>query len=88
MERWEAKIIAIAVSLILPFIFVLLPYPMASYVESKGKLGQVVINRLMCFGGGIFFGAFLLHMGPEVSLLTRIILYIAQLLSWKELNHN
>ena len=67
MERWEAKIVAIVVSFVLPFICTLLPYPMASYVESKGKLGKLVINRLLCFGGGVFFGTFLLHMGPEVG---------------------
>lgn len=28
-----------------------------------------MLSYLMCFGGGIFFGTYLLHMGPEVHLL-------------------
>lgn len=60
------------IAFILPLVCTLMPYPMAGYVERKGKMGELVICRLMCFGGGIFFGTFLLHMAPEVSILAHI----------------
>jgi solute carrier family 39 (zinc transporter), member 1/2/3 len=67
MERWVAKVIAIIVTFLVPFIATLVPYPMSGWIRSKGKFGEQIINRLMCYGGGIFFGTFLLHIGPEVS---------------------
>jgi zinc transporter 1/2/3 len=68
MENWVAKVIAMLVTFILPLTCTLIAYPMAGYIDKKGQLGQIVICRLMCYGGGIFFGTFLLHMGPEVRI--------------------
>jgi len=84
MERWVAKVISIVVTLLVPMVCTMIPYPMAGYVERKGKIGELVICRVMCFGGGIFFGTFLLHVAPEVSgrkdLLLKCILPIGKLL--------
>lgn len=65
MERVDAKVIALFVTFILPFIFNLLPYKLSPWIARKGSNGKRVLCYLMCFGGGIFFGTFLLHIAPE-----------------------
>ena len=75
MERWLAKLISLFVLFILTTIAVLIPLKLQSVISSWGKTGEKIINRLMCFGGGVFFAIFLLHMGPESSaLITQFIL--------------
>ena len=66
MERWEAKIVALLLIFFLPLIFTLLPYKLSGYFCKKGAKGKKVLSCLMCFGGGVFFATFMLHMGPEV----------------------
>lgn len=66
MERWEAKLVGLIVTLIIPFVMTILPYWVSPWILSKGAKGERVMCYLMCFGGGIFFGTFLLHMAPEV----------------------
>lgn len=41
----------------------------AGYFTQRGRSGRRVIEILHCFGGGIFFGTYLLHMAPEVRVL-------------------
>lgn len=69
MERWQAKLMALLGSFVLPLLATLLPYKLSDYVAKKGDAGKRVLSCLMCFGGGIFFGTYLLHMAPEVQLL-------------------
>lgn len=69
MQRWLAKTLAGAILFILPLICNIIPIKMSAYFESKGATGKVLISRLMCFGGGVFFATFLLHMMPEVGKL-------------------
>lgn len=69
MHRWEAKVVGIIITFVLPMFFTILPHFLAGYIERKGKRGERVLCLLMCYGGGIFFGTFLLHMGPEVRHL-------------------
>ena len=76
MERWQAKLLALIGSFVLPLIVTMLPYKVSGYVSKKGKKGKLVLSYLMCFGGGIFFGTYLLHMGPEVHLLLNTALLI------------
>lgn len=69
MERWEAKIVSLLLIFLLPFIFTLLPYKLSGYFGKKGAQGKKVLSCLMCFGGGVFFATFMLHLGPEVRLM-------------------
>ncbi|ELT87100.1 hypothetical protein CAPTEDRAFT_220160 [Capitella teleta] len=69
MERWEAKIVALFVILIVPGFCTLIPYKVSDYVAKKGALGVKVLSCLMCFGGGVFFATYILHMGPEVRTI-------------------
>lgn len=69
MERWQAKLVALLGTFVLPLLATLLPYKLSDYVAKKGDVGKRVLSCLMCFGGGIFFGTYLLHMAPEVQLL-------------------
>jgi len=76
MELWIEKVIAIVVTFSIPFFFTMLPCAIHGYIASKGETGKRIICYLMCFGGGIFFGTFLLHMGPEVRGILDKLLWI------------
>ena len=65
MERWIAKVIALAVMFLLPFVFTLMPLKVSGYFAKKGAAGRKFLSCLMCFGGGVFLATFLLHMAPE-----------------------
>eukprot|EP00914_Ancora_sagittata_P023783 GHVO01047023.1.p1 GENE.GHVO01047023.1~~GHVO01047023.1.p1 ORF type:complete len:385 (+),score=59.61 GHVO01047023.1:41-1195(+) len=69
MERWVAKIIALFIILIVPGICTIIPYKVSDYVAKKGAMGVKVLSCLMCFGGGVFFATYILHMGPEVRTI-------------------
>ncbi len=69
MERWEAKVICLFGIMILPFVCTMIPYKVHEYFARKGKSGKRVLSCLMCFGGGVFFATFILHMGPEVRFI-------------------
>ena len=66
MERWAAKILALFGTFFLPLICTVLPYKVSGCIAKRGEAGKTILSCLMCFGGGIFFGTYLLHMGPEV----------------------
>jgi ZIP Zinc transporter len=75
MERWVAKVLALVGTFVLPCLCTVLPYKVSGYIASKGAVGKRTLSYLMCLGGGIFFGTYLLHMGPEVqSILKRSLL--------------
>lgn len=57
------------VSFVIPFVSTILPYWVSPWMVSKGAKGERMMCYLMCFGGGIFFGTFLLHMAPEVRYI-------------------
>ena len=38
----------------------------SSWYQAKGARGELYVSVLNCFGGGVFFGTFLMHMAPEV----------------------
>jgi hypothetical protein len=67
MERWTAKLLALIGAFVLPLLCTILPYKISGFVASKGAVGKRTLSYLMCLGGGIFFGTYLLHMGPEVQ---------------------
>ncbi|KAK2166740.1 hypothetical protein LSH36_36g08052 [Paralvinella palmiformis] len=65
LERWEVKVICTMALFVSMSIFVLLPIRVARAVSKQGKRGLLIISILSCFGGGVFFGAFLTHMNPD-----------------------
>ena len=67
MNRLVSKVIAIFILWIFPLICTLLPVKVYSYFINKGKYGTEVLGWLMCFGGGVFFATYMLHMVPEVQ---------------------
>jgi len=71
MERWVVKLFALVGSFLLPFICTVLPYKVSGYITKRGASGKLLLSYLMCLGGGIFFGTYLLHMGPEVQTILR-----------------
>ena len=71
MHRWVVKLFALVGTFLLPLICTLLPYKVSGYIVRRGTSGKRLLSYLMCFGGGIFFGTYLLHMGPEVQTILR-----------------
>jgi len=71
MPRWVVKLFALVGTFLLPLICTLLPYKVSGYIVRKGASGKRLLSYLMCLGGGIFFGTYLLHMGPEVQTILR-----------------
>ncbi|KAK2171304.1 hypothetical protein NP493_1080g00000 [Ridgeia piscesae] len=66
MERWVAKLIALIIIFLVTFFGTLLPIKVTKYFERQGRRGLVLISYMMCFGGGVFFAIYLLHMSPDV----------------------
>jgi len=71
MPRWVVKLLALFGTFLLPLICTLLPYKVSGYIANKGASGKLLLSYLMCLGGGIFFGTYLLHMGPEVQTILK-----------------
>jgi len=71
MQRWLAKVLAAGASFILPMLCTVLPHFLSSgrCVAEGHPRQRFLLSRLMCLGGGIFFGTYLLHMGPDVRQL-------------------
>ena len=47
-------------------------FQVSNFFIAQGQPGQRVMGVMNCFGGGIFFGSYLLHMAPEVRMLLEI----------------
>jgi len=71
MSRWLVKLFALLGTFLLPLICTLMPYKVSGYIAKRGASGKQLLSYLMCFGGGIFFGTYLLHMGPEVQTILK-----------------
>ena len=71
MPRWAVKLFALVGTFLLPLLCTLLPYKVSGYIARKGATGKRLLSYLMCLGGGIFFGTYLLHMGPEVQTILK-----------------
>ncbi len=69
MERWEAKIVALFIILVVIFACTALPIVVAGAFIRRGETGRKALSILNCFGGGVFFGAYLIIMTPEVRHL-------------------
>lgn len=66
MQRLVAKILAGIGVFVIPLVCTLIPIKMGNYFMKKGNTGKRALSCLMCFGGGVFFATFMLHMTPEV----------------------
>jgi len=71
MPRWVVKLFALVGTFLLPLLCTLLPYKVSGYIARKGAFGKRLLSYLMCLGGGVFFGTYLLHMGPEVQTILK-----------------
>jgi len=71
MPRWVVKLFALVGTFLLPLFCTILPYKVSGYIARKGASGKQLLSYLMCLGGGIFLGTYLLHMGPEVQTILR-----------------
>ncbi len=69
LERWEVKALCMFGLFANQIIFILLPLAVADAVNKKGKKGKLALSILSCFGGGVFFGTYLMHLNPEVREL-------------------
>ena len=69
MERWLVKLVALLLIFIITEICTLLPIKVSVYFIRMGSKGEKIISYLMCFGGGVFLGLYMLHMGPDVREL-------------------
>lgn len=69
MERWHAKIISLFGLLIIPLVCTVLPIKVSDFFTRKGEKGKRILSSLMCFGGGVFFAVFMLHMAPEARYI-------------------
>ncbi len=69
MERWEAKVVALFIILVVIFSFTALSIVVAGAFIRRGETGQKALSILNCFGGGVFIGAYLIIMTPEVRIL-------------------
>ena len=65
MDRITAKILSLILLFLIIFICTILPIWVSKWVEKKGEKGLLVISVLTCFGGGVFLGAYLMHLHPE-----------------------
>ena len=69
MDRLGHKLLALAVIFGSIFTSTSLPIWVSSWFERRGRRGRAMLSTVMCFGGGVFLGTFLLHMTPEVDEL-------------------
>ncbi|XP_037083498.1 zinc transporter ZIP1-like [Pollicipes pollicipes] len=73
MDLDNLKIVVIVVLLFLPLCFTLLPLKLISYVEhadgSRKQRLYRMLSLLNCFSGGVFLGACLLDLFPDVNSL-------------------
>ena len=63
------KLIALVGLLVIPLACTVLPIKVSDYFNRKGEKGKRILSCLMCFGGGVFFAVFMLHMAPEARAI-------------------
>jgi len=69
MYRWHAKMICGIIMFIdMPICF-LLPVKMTDVFRRWGARGQMVLDVLTCFAGGVFLASYLVFMAPAVRVL-------------------
>jgi len=74
MELVWLKVLAACMVFVLILIPAILPLKVADWFMSRGERGQWYMSIIGCFGGGVFMGAYLIHLMPEVDHLIRVYL--------------
>jgi len=69
MERWQCKLVAFYVMMVVMLAATLTPFRVVAFVRRQGERGKSIILTLTCFTGGVFLGTVLLFLVPEVSFL-------------------
>lgn len=67
MERWVSKVISLVLIFSISIVANLLPIKVADHFTQQGAKGVKILSCLMCFGGGVFFATYMLHLAPEVN---------------------
>lgn len=67
MSLWKSKIGVAIGTFVVPFCATVAPIKVAAFVEKRGDRGRWILSLLMCFGGGVFFGTYLIHMAVEAK---------------------
>ncbi|ELT91733.1 hypothetical protein CAPTEDRAFT_119498 [Capitella teleta] len=67
MERWVTKIISLVLIFGISLVANLLPIKVSSHFVRQGARGEKILSCLMCFGGGVFFATYMMHLAPEVN---------------------
>ncbi len=71
MEPWEAKVAALAILIVISWVFGVIPIPLVRRLWRTNNIrsgrGQRILSFLNCFSGGVFLGTSFLHLIPEVS---------------------
>lgn len=69
MQRWHAKTICGIIMFVLMPICFLLPVRMVTLFNQWGHRGQLFLDLLSCFAGGVFLASYLVFMAPAVRVL-------------------
>lgn len=69
MQRWLAKFVCGLIMFVAMPICFLLPVRMVSVFRRWGARGQLIIDLLSCFAGGVFLATYLVFMAPAVRVL-------------------
>jgi len=69
MELWAVKVLAMAIIFVAIFIPAILPLKVSSWFISRGEKGVFMLSVVACFGAGVFFGAYMMHLAPDVEHL-------------------
>ena len=76
MERWLVKILSLLIIFSITVTATLLPLKLKDLFEKWGKTGQRILSYMMCFGGGVFFSIYMLHMAPDALAIVSVMICI------------
>ena len=72
MEVIVAKIISLILLMVSAFALGFLPLKIGKYfLNDEKKWKKLLTSFLLCFGGGVLFATSLIHILPEVSMVTK-----------------
>jgi zinc transporter 1/2/3 len=69
MARWTAKLFSVFLLFVTSFVPALIPIKVSEYFARLGERGTAVVSWTMCFGGGVFFSVYMLHMAPDARAI-------------------
>lgn len=69
MERWLVKVISLLIVFFVTLTATLLPIKLNGIFKQWGEKGTKLLDYMMCYGGGVFFAIYMLHMAPDAKEL-------------------